>query len=137
VSGIKVYGEQRAAAFADYDGDARVDLAVSQNGAETVLYHNEGGTPGIRVRLLGPPANPDAVGGMIRVVYPERMGPVREIQSGSGFWSHNGAVQVLGVGPDALAVWIRWPDGSETEIPIRDGQVELVVNFAEHGVSGE
>src|SRR5438105_4889616 len=36
-SGIKVYGEQRGAAVADFDGDGRVDLAVTQNGAATSL----------------------------------------------------------------------------------------------------
>jgi hypothetical protein len=37
-SGIAVYGEQRGAAAADYDGDGRTDLVVSQNGTETKLY---------------------------------------------------------------------------------------------------
>ncbi|HET9708856.1 MAG TPA: VCBS repeat-containing protein, partial [Gemmatimonadales bacterium] len=55
VSGITVYGDQRGAAFGDYDADGRVDLVVSQNGAETKLYHNERATPGLRVRLQGPP----------------------------------------------------------------------------------
>ncbi len=32
-SGIAVYGDQRGAGYADYDGDGRLDLAVSQNGA--------------------------------------------------------------------------------------------------------
>src|SRR5881397_3104075 len=40
-SGIAVYGDQRGAAFADYDRDGRIDLAVSQNDADTKLYHNE------------------------------------------------------------------------------------------------
>ena len=35
-SGIKVYGEQRGSAAGDYDGDGRVDLAVTQNGAATL-----------------------------------------------------------------------------------------------------
>ena len=53
-SGILVYGEQRGAALCDFDGDGRVDLAVSQNGAETKLYQNVLGKPGLRVRLNGP-----------------------------------------------------------------------------------
>ena len=48
-SGILVYGEQRGAALCDFDGDGRVDLAVSQNGAETKLYRNVLGKPGLRV----------------------------------------------------------------------------------------
>ena len=32
----------------------------------------------------------------IRLRYPDRDGPVREVQAGSGYWSQNGAIQVLG-----------------------------------------
>src|SRR2546423_1075771 len=67
VSGILVYGDQRGAAFADYDGDGRTDLAVSQNGAETKLYHNEHARPDVRVRLAGGPLNPYAIGGVGRL----------------------------------------------------------------------
>lgn len=35
-SGIKVYGEQRGAAFGDLDADGRTDLVVSQNGASKI-----------------------------------------------------------------------------------------------------
>ena len=39
-SGIKIYGEQLAAAACDYDHDGRIDLAVTQTGGQTKLYHN-------------------------------------------------------------------------------------------------
>src|SRR5205814_1724097 len=61
-SGVLVYGEQRGAAAADYDADGRLDLAVSQNGAETKLYHNLGARPGLRVRLNAGRGNPTGVG---------------------------------------------------------------------------
>ena len=50
-SGLVVYGDQRGAAFADFDGDGRTDLAVSQNGGATRLFQNRGAKPGLRVRL--------------------------------------------------------------------------------------
>src|SRR5204862_59219 len=65
VSGILVYGDQRGAALADYDGDGRIDLVVSQNGAETKLYHNERARPGLRVRLMDGPLNPHGIGAVL------------------------------------------------------------------------
>src|SRR3990172_9537817 len=87
----------------------RLDLAVSQNGAATRLFRNAGATPGLRVRLVGPPGNPTAVGTQVRLRYGDRDGPVREVQAGSGYWSQNGAVQVLGRAREPTALWVRWP----------------------------
>jgi hypothetical protein len=125
VSGIEVYGDQRGAAFADYNGDGRTDLVVSQNGAQTKLYRNVGATPGIRVRLMGPEANPHAIGAAVRLVYVSGQGPVREIQAGSGYWSHNGAIQVLGVAGVVTGVLVRWPDGTEVlqQVDVQVGEV--------------
>jgi hypothetical protein len=127
VSGIAVYGDQRGAAFADYDNDGRVDLVVSQNGAETKLYHNERATLGLRVRLVGPGGNPHGVGAVLRLEYGTRKGPAREVHGGSGYWSEDGAVQVLGEegGATATAVWVRWPGGRMTETSVPHGTHEL------------
>src|SRR6185503_3439302 len=76
-SGLIVYGEQRGAAYADFDGDGRLDLAVSQNGDSTRLFRNVGAQPGLRVRLVGTQGNPNAVGAQLRLRYGERTGPVR------------------------------------------------------------
>jgi hypothetical protein len=126
-SGLIVYGDQRGAAFADYDGDGRLDIAVSQNGDSTRLFHNRGAKPGLRVRVQGPRDNPDGVGVQLRVVYGDRMGPVREIQAGAGYWSQNGAVQVFGLSGVPTAVWARWPGGGETRTAVPAGAKEVIV----------
>ena len=126
-SGIVVYGDQRGAAYADYDGDGRLDLAVSQNGAATMLFHNRGAKPGLRVRVEGPATNPDGVGAQLRIVYGDKMGPVREIEAGSGYWSQNGAVQVFGLSGTPTAVWVRWPGGAETRTAVPSGAREVIV----------
>ncbi len=127
-SGILIYGEQRGAALCDFDGDGRVDLAVSQNGAETKLYRNVLGKPGLRVRLNGPPGNPDGVGASMRLVFASRMGAAREIHGGSGYWSQDSVVQVMGCPKTPTQIWIRWPGGKTTTSPIPAGAKEIVVD---------
>jgi enediyne biosynthesis protein E4 len=128
-SGILVYGEQRGAALCDFDGDGRVDLAVSQNGAETKLYQNVLGKPGLRVRLAGPPGNPDGVGATLRLVFGGRMGAAREIHGGSGYWSQDSAVQVMGCPQIPTQIWIRWPGGKTTTSDVPPGAREITVRL--------
>lgn len=128
-SGIRIYGDQRGAALADYDGDARVDLAVAQNGAATRLYRNEQARPGLRVRLMGTAGNLDGIGSVLRVVYADAIGPAREVHGGSGYWSMDHAVQVLGLRSDPVEVLVRWPGGSETRIPVPPGTREITARM--------
>ncbi len=128
-SGIKIYGEQRGAALSDYNKDGRVDLAVSQNGAETKLYKNAGAKPGLRVKLAGPPGNPSGIGALVRIVYENGLGPAREVQSGSGYWSQNSDVHVLGLRDGAKGIQVRWPGGKITQKNISSGTEEVVVRF--------
>jgi hypothetical protein len=126
-SGIIVWGDQRGAAYSDFDADGRLDLAISQNGNATRLFRNLEAAPGLRVRLQGPPDNPDGIGSQIRLVYGERMGPLREVQAGSGYWSSNGVVQVFGKAAPPTAVWVRWPGGREARIRLSADAAEVVV----------
>ena len=127
-SGVRVFGEQRGAAVGDYDEDGRVDLVVSQNGAATQLYHNIGATPGLRVRLKGPPGNPSGIGAVMRLVFPERQGPAREIHAGSGYWSQDSLTQVLAAPSPPDRLWVRWPGGRITTTPIPARTREIMVD---------
>ena len=68
-SGLLVDGEGRAAAVADFNHDGRLDLVVTQNHGPTRVYQNRSAKPGLRVRLLGKPNNPDAIGASVRGVF--------------------------------------------------------------------
>ena len=130
VSGVKVYGEQRGAALADYDGDGRVDLVVTQNAGPTRLYHNVGAKPGLRVRLRAGPGNPDAIGATLRLLSGQRRGPAREIHAGSGYWSQDSAVQVLGASEPPTQIWVRWPGGKTTSSDIPNGAKGIEVDVS-------
>jgi enediyne biosynthesis protein E4 len=130
LSGVMVYGEQRGCAVADYDQDGRVDLVVTQNGAATKLFRNVRAKPGLRVRLIGPPGNPTAIGAAVRLQYADHYGPRREIRAGSGYWSQDSPVPVLGLAGEPTHLEIRWPGGQIMSVPVRPGTREIRVDMA-------
>ena len=129
-SGVEIYGEQRGAALGDYDGDGRVDLVVAQNGAATKLFHNEGATPGLRVRLRGPAGNPTGLGAVVRLVFGERMGPARELHAGAGYWSQDSVTPVLATPTPPTQVWVRWPGGKVSTAACPAGTRDIAVDAA-------
>jgi hypothetical protein len=133
VTGIQVHGEQRGAALADFNHDGRVDVVVSQNNAATRMYVNQRGQRGLRLALNGPSANPDSVGAQLRLQYADgRAGPCRTIQAGSGYWSQDGPVQVLGLAGPPVALWIRWPNGKEQTVRLQDQTRDIHLNFEDN-----
>ncbi len=132
-SGIKVYGEQRGAAFSDLNNNGKVDLAVSQNGADTRLFLNKSEKRGYRVSLFGPAPNREGVGSQIRLVYEnEEKGPVREIQIGTGYWSQNSTTQILGSMSDSVkSIEVRWFNGTIQTVEVTDGEKDFIITYPE------
>jgi hypothetical protein len=126
-SGISILGDQRGAAACDYDGDGRVDLAVSQNGAPTTLWHNRVARPGLRVRVNAGADNPWGIGAQLQLSTSGHRGPLREIHAGSGYWSVDAPTTILAMPRAADSVIVHWPGGKERAIPVRIGQREISI----------
>ena len=126
-SGVIVWGEQRAVAAADYDGDGRTDLALSQNRGATRLFRNTGGRPGLKVRLEGGADNPSAIGAQVRWGREGRFGPAREIHAGGGYGSQDSAALVLASTEAPAILKVLWPGGFSTESALPENAREVRV----------
>jgi hypothetical protein len=129
-NGIDIPDDQRGVAVADFDEDGRLDLVVGCNSGMTRLYRNTGSKSGVRVRLVGPPGNPDGVGAVIRWRKGERLGAAREIHAGAGYLSQDSPVTVMtpldGAGGE---LEVRWPGGAVTRTPVAAGAKEVIVKM--------
>ena len=57
------------------------------------------------------------------------MGAAREIHGGSGYWSQDSVVQVMGCPETPTQIWVRWPGGKTTTNAIPTGAKEITVKF--------
>ncbi len=120
-SGLMVYGEQRGMTVLDFNNDGRLDLVIAQNGMESKLFENKTARAGIRIRLRGSAANPDALGAQIRIDDRQML----EVHSGGGYWSQETLSQIV---PDSTKkLEIRWPSGKKSthEVPARAQEIVI------------
>ncbi|MBX3747970.1 MAG: VCBS repeat-containing protein [Verrucomicrobiae bacterium] len=131
LSGIQVLGEGRGVAVADFDDDGRPDIAIAQHRGPTRLFRNTRGQPGLRVRLEGPPTNPEAIGATVRIRFADgRLGPVQERRVGGGYGSQDGSTLLLATPSTPDSLEIRWPLGRTESVPIPAGSTRLVVPWS-------
>ena len=84
---------------------------------------------GLRVGMKGVAGNPAGIGCVMRVEYlGGKEGPAREVHGGSGYWSQDGVVSVLGLEGEVKAVRVRWPGGKETRTEMPSGTWECRIN---------
>jgi len=128
VSGIYIYGSQRAAVRADFDRDGRLDIAVAQNAGPVVHLRNRTAAKGLRVELRGSGANGAGVGGNLRAEYRDgSLGPSVPIVAGSGYWSQSSAKPILAPGDEIVKVHVNWPDGMSTTTAVPAGAPSMLI----------
>lgn len=110
-AGFAQRGAHRGAAFADFDGDGRVDVVVSVLGAPAELWRNvsELRNGWLTVKLRGGSSNRDGIGARVRIG-----SQYRYVSTATGYASssHGGAHFGLGSLQVAPEVEIVWPGGT-------------------------
>ena len=110
---LSVADVSRAAAVADYDNDGDIDLLVTNEGGQTNLLRNDGGSSRhwLIIELVGA-IHPDALGSRVTVTA-GGIRQTRERQSGGSYLSANDHRLHFGLGSaDRADVTVHWPDGS-------------------------
>ncbi len=121
-AGMELVQSSRAAAYADFDGDADLDVLVTQIDAPPVLLRNEGVMryPALQLTLVGRTSSRDAYGAIVRIVA-DGIEQRRELRHGDGYLSGNDTRLLVHLpGGTAELVEIRWPSGAVTtfsEVP--------------------
>ncbi len=99
----------RGAAFADFDGDGRIDVVVTALGEPVELWRNVTPRAGhwLQVRLIGKGGNRDGIGARVRI------GSRHNAMTSSSSYASSMLVPVaFGLGADTEAVVeVRWPGG--------------------------
>ena len=106
------HAAHRGAAFADFDGDGRVDVVVSAIGGAAELWRNLSPTENrwLGIQLIGTASNVDGIGARIQIG-----SQVLTASSSSGYASSSLAPLHFGLGPapDLQFVRIDWPSGAQ------------------------
>jgi len=116
----------RGAAYADYDNDGDLDLAISVNGGAGRLLRNDNGNQNdsLRVRLVGNVAaksNRDAIGARVTMKTNKGAQLTAMVKTGSSYLSQSELPLTFGLGkPESgktASLEIIWPNGRKETVP--------------------
>ncbi len=117
--GLQIVKSHRGAAFADFNNDGYMDIAVVALDDTPSLLMNQGklGNHWILVKLAGTRSNRRGVGARISVAT-EGMTQVREVKAGGSFASSNDFRAHFGLGKSEVIrqLIVKWPSGGVTTL---------------------
>jgi hypothetical protein len=115
----------RGAAYADYDRDGDLDVALTTNHGPAYLYRNDGGALNnwIAIRTRGTKSNRDGIGAVVRVTSASGQ-QWQMVRSGSSYASQSDLTLTFGLGADGapVTVDVEWPSGTNDRVmnlPVR------------------
>jgi enediyne biosynthesis protein E4 len=124
----------RGLAVADYDNDGWLDFAVSNNGEQGQLFHNEGRRNSrnhwLGIKLVGTSSNRDAIGARLKLTA-KNFVSVDQMKGGMSFCSAQDPRIYFGLGianrVDSLQ--IRWPSGLDEAL--KDIAADQIITIVE------
>jgi hypothetical protein len=117
---FEVASQHRGAAFADFDGDGRVDIVVSAIDAPARLLHNVTPNAGhwLAVKLVGVKSNRDGLGARVEIGLADGKRLYNHATTSVGYASSSEPLVRFGLGAHASVktLRVRWPSGCTGEI---------------------
>ena len=108
----------RGLASGDFDRDGDVDLLVTTNNGQAVLYRNDqlAGNRSLRFHLVGTRSNRDAIGAVVRIFH-GGSSQWRMVKTGSSYLSQSELPLTFGVAKRDRVdrVIVEWPSGASQE----------------------
>ena len=129
--GLENDSEGRGIVCFDADRDGDVDLVISNNFVDNVVFYRndtDNDNHYLSIRLAGKGANTFGVGAHVAVATDE-VTQVRELGGTSNYVSHNPLEAHVGLGSAAVAsVTVRWPDGTTTTLDAVEANQLLTIS---------